>query len=199
MGPVCCRYVPGAARAVNWAGMRLARRPLGPRRAPRSSVTSVPPPAPPGLPADRLCQHAGVCINAGRSHHCQCPLGYTGSYCEEQLDECASHPCQHGATCSDFIGGYGCEVSRPAGSRFHKFVRPLYFFASRRHGVYRWPFLSVPLRGRSTAPAGVVIGFRAGLHGQSACHGPTQPRPPVTGGRGEAALRDAPLTHATFT
>lgn len=67
------------------------------------------------MPVDRLCQHSGVCINAGNSHHCQCPLGYTGSYCEEQLDECSSNPCQHGATCSDFIGGYRCEV-RQAGT-----------------------------------------------------------------------------------
>lgn len=65
----------------------------------------------PGVPVDRLCQHSGVCISAGNSHHCQCPLGYTGSYCEDQLDECSSNPCQHGATCRDFIGGYRCEVS----------------------------------------------------------------------------------------
>lgn len=91
-----------------------ARRSPGPRRAPRPSVTPLPPPASAGVPADRLCQHAGICINAGNSHHCQCPLGYTGSYCEEQLDECSSNPCQHGATCSDFVGGYRCEVSTAA-------------------------------------------------------------------------------------
>eukprot|EP00071_Canis_lupus_P024192 XP_013976080.1 neurogenic locus notch homolog protein 2-like [Canis lupus familiaris] len=62
-----------------------------------------------GVSTDHLCQHSGICINAGNSHHCQCPLGYTGSYCEEQLDECSSNPCQHGATCRDFIGGYRCE------------------------------------------------------------------------------------------
>lgn len=77
----------------------------------------------PGVPVEHLCQHSGVCINAGNTHHCQCPLGYTGSYCEEQLDECASNPCQHGATCSDFIGGYRCEVRRwlsSAGSKVKK-------------------------------------------------------------------------------
>ncbi|CAD7693045.1 unnamed protein product [Nyctereutes procyonoides] len=62
-----------------------------------------------GVSTDHLCQHSGICINAGTSHHCQCPLGYTGSYCEEQLDECSSNPCQHGATCRDFIGGYRYE------------------------------------------------------------------------------------------
>lgn len=71
----------------------------------------------PGVPVDRLCQHSGICISAGNSHHCQCPVGYTGSYCEEQLNECSSNPCQHGATCSDFIGGYRCEVSRMSGQK----------------------------------------------------------------------------------
>lgn len=64
----------------------------------------------PAVPVERLCQHSGICIDAGNTHHCQCPLGYTGSYCEKQLDECVSNPCQHGATCIDFLGGYRCEV-----------------------------------------------------------------------------------------
>ncbi|KAG8517651.1 Neurogenic locus notch protein 2, partial [Galemys pyrenaicus] len=80
--------------------------PGGARRLGLSGVSR-----PPGVPVDRLCQHSGVCISAGHSHRCQCPLGYTGSYCEEQLDECASGPCQHGATCSGFVGGYRCECA----------------------------------------------------------------------------------------
>lgn len=79
-------------------------------------LTLLSSPGVPGVPVEHLCQHSGVCINAGNTHHCQCPLGYTGSYCEEQLDECASNPCQHGATCNDFIGGYRCEVRRWPGS-----------------------------------------------------------------------------------
>lgn len=60
---------------------------------------------------DQLCQHSGHCLNVGNTHHCQCQMGYTGSYCEVQLDECDSSPCQNGATCRDHLGGYQCEVT----------------------------------------------------------------------------------------
>lgn len=64
-----------------------------------------------GVPVDQLCQHSGHCLNVGSTHHCQCQVGYTGSYCEVQLDECDSSPCQNGATCRDHLGGYQCEVT----------------------------------------------------------------------------------------
>lgn len=63
-----------------------------------------------GVTVDQLCQHSGHCLNVGNTHHCQCQVGYTGSYCEVQLDECDSSPCQNGATCRDHLGGYQCEV-----------------------------------------------------------------------------------------
>ncbi|XP_010714209.1 neurogenic locus notch homolog protein 2 [Meleagris gallopavo] len=62
-----------------------------------------------GITVDQLCQHSGHCLNVGNTHRCQCRVGYTGSYCEEQLDECDSSPCQNGATCRDHLGGYQCE------------------------------------------------------------------------------------------
>lgn len=65
-----------------------------------------------GVAVDQLCQHSGHCLNVGNTHHCQCQVGYTGSYCEVQLNECDSSPCQNGATCRDHLGGYQCEVMR---------------------------------------------------------------------------------------
>lgn len=63
-----------------------------------------------------LCRNGGLCMNAGNTHHCHCQAGYTGSYCEEQVDECSPSPCQNGATCTDYPGGYSCEVgTRPWG------------------------------------------------------------------------------------
>lgn len=67
-----------------------------------------------GVTVDQLCQHSGHCLNVGNTHRCQCRVGYTGSYCEEQLDECDSSPCQNGATCRDHLGGYQCEVMHRA-------------------------------------------------------------------------------------
>ncbi|EPQ17444.1 Neurogenic locus notch protein like protein [Myotis brandtii] len=48
-------------------------------------------------------------MDADNTHHCRCQPGYTGSYCEDQVDECSPSPCQNGATCTDYPGGYSCE------------------------------------------------------------------------------------------
>lgn len=64
-----------------------------------------------GVDVARLCRNSGQCLDAGNTHYCQCQAGYTGSYCEEQVDECIPNPCQNGAMCTDYLGGYSCEVS----------------------------------------------------------------------------------------
>lgn len=40
---------------------------------------------------------------------CTCSLGYTGLYCETDIDDCASSPCQNGGQCIDLVGGYRCR------------------------------------------------------------------------------------------
>lgn len=64
-----------------------------------------------GLEVESVCKNAGRCINVGNSHKCECQPGYTGSYCEEMVDECKSNPCRNGATCKDYQGTYECIVS----------------------------------------------------------------------------------------
>lgn len=90
------------ARGSPWGGE------LGPHAPPATS--------PAGINVTHLCRNGGLCMNAGNTHHCHCQAGYTGSYCEEQVDECSPSPCQNGATCTDYPGGYSCEVgTRPWG------------------------------------------------------------------------------------
>ncbi|KAI8515802.1 hypothetical protein Bbelb_066150 [Branchiostoma belcheri] len=61
---------------------------------------------------DCPCQHNGVCIPdvtkpRGQGFYtCECP-GYTGQYCETEIDECAASPCKNG-TCIDRVNGYNC-------------------------------------------------------------------------------------------
>lgn len=70
--------------------------------------------SPAGINVTHLCRNGGLCMNVGNTHHCHCQAGYTGSYCEDQVDECSPSPCQNGATCTDYPGGYSCEVgTRP--------------------------------------------------------------------------------------
>lgn len=64
-----------------------------------------------GLQLENVCKNAGRCENVGNSHKCHCQPGYTGSYCEDMVDECQSNPCRNGATCKDYQGTYECVVS----------------------------------------------------------------------------------------
>lgn len=39
---------------------------------------------------------------------CQCPEGFTGTHCDDNMDECSTYPCQNGGTCQDGLNGYTC-------------------------------------------------------------------------------------------
>lgn len=58
-----------------------------------------------------LCNN-GTCETIGNSHRCHCKEGYTGSYCQTEINECDSDPCQNGAKCKDLIGSYSCECPK---------------------------------------------------------------------------------------
>ncbi|XP_062317832.1 cadherin EGF LAG seven-pass G-type receptor 1-like [Osmerus eperlanus] len=40
---------------------------------------------------------------------CRCPPGFTGDYCETEIDLCYSSPCQNNGVCRSREGGYTCE------------------------------------------------------------------------------------------
>ncbi|XP_029607455.1 cadherin EGF LAG seven-pass G-type receptor 1 isoform X1 [Salmo trutta] len=40
---------------------------------------------------------------------CRCPAGFTGDYCEMEIDLCYSGPCQNNGKCRSREGGYTCE------------------------------------------------------------------------------------------
>uniref|UniRef100_A0A4W4H7B4 Neurogenic locus notch homolog protein 1 n=1 Tax=Electrophorus electricus TaxID=8005 RepID=A0A4W4H7B4_ELEEL len=42
------------------------------------------------------------------SFQCRCQQGYVGARCELDINECMSNPCQNDATCLDQIGGFHC-------------------------------------------------------------------------------------------
>jgi hypothetical protein len=35
-------------------------------------------------------------------------IGFSGVLCQANINECASNPCQHGATCTDLINSFLC-------------------------------------------------------------------------------------------
>lgn len=56
----------------------------------------------------QTCQNGGVCLVQRHLPKCYCPAGFTGQFCEIDIDECASRPCYNGGTCIDLPQGYRC-------------------------------------------------------------------------------------------
>jgi hypothetical protein len=40
-----------------------------------------------------------------------CPAGYSGIFCQTNVDDCAAKPCMHGAECFDGINGFRCRCA----------------------------------------------------------------------------------------
>uniref|UniRef100_A0A8C5N118 Uncharacterized protein n=1 Tax=Gouania willdenowi TaxID=441366 RepID=A0A8C5N118_GOUWI len=51
------------------------------------------------------CFNGGNCSNA---ESCDCLPGFTGQWCEKDVDECASDPCMHGGFCVNYINAFEC-------------------------------------------------------------------------------------------
>ena len=63
-----------------------------------------------GVPVTALCNN-GECSDHRNSHRCTCRPGFNGSYCDVNVNECASAPCRNGATCHDLTAMYHCDCA----------------------------------------------------------------------------------------
>eukprot|EP00057_Strongylocentrotus_purpuratus_P015751 XP_011670225.1 PREDICTED: fibropellin-3-like [Strongylocentrotus purpuratus] len=57
------------------------------------------------------CLYGGSCIIGLDSFSCMCQSGFTGSMCEEAINECTSNPCLNGGTCIDGRALFICLCS----------------------------------------------------------------------------------------
>jgi Notch-like protein len=48
----------------------------------------------------------GTCVNGVDEYTCDCDAGYTGEFCEENVDDCVGVVCLNGASCEVSIGSY---------------------------------------------------------------------------------------------
>ncbi|XP_058272722.1 cadherin EGF LAG seven-pass G-type receptor 1 isoform X1 [Hemibagrus wyckioides] len=62
--------------------------------------------SPPFIASDTMLFRPIHPINGLR---CRCPAGFTGDYCETEIDLCYSGPCRNNGRCRSREGGYTCE------------------------------------------------------------------------------------------
>ncbi|XP_058980715.1 protein eyes shut isoform X2 [Musca domestica] len=55
------------------------------------------------------CQNGGECLEGpGLEFYCECPAGWHGRICQDEINECDSSPCQNGGMCVDKLASYVC-------------------------------------------------------------------------------------------
>ncbi|XP_020615948.1 fibropellin-3-like [Orbicella faveolata] len=59
------------------------------------------------------CQNGGSCLSIyeKNSYLCLCVKGFTGSTCQTDIDDCASHPCKNNGICTDRVNGFNCSCA----------------------------------------------------------------------------------------
>nr|XP_020467202.1 protein jagged-2-like isoform X2 [Monopterus albus] len=59
--------------------------------------------------SSNVCGLHGRCISLPAGNFsCSCEPGFTGTYCHENINDCASSPCKNGGTCIDGINSFKC-------------------------------------------------------------------------------------------
>ncbi|XP_014667313.1 PREDICTED: uncharacterized protein LOC106808913 [Priapulus caudatus] len=59
---------------------------------------------------DNNCQSGSTCMSRGRGHYvCLCPAGFTGVFCEDEIDPCDYSMCRNGGTCMRKDLTYDCQ------------------------------------------------------------------------------------------
>nr|XP_024214483.1 protein crumbs [Halyomorpha halys] len=73
---------------------------------------------PPNCTRNDICMNDNPCANGSTCQTtingygtCICPPGFTGPFCENNIDDCLSLPCQNGGTCYDGTSGYHCNCT----------------------------------------------------------------------------------------
>ncbi|XP_033095842.1 adhesion G-protein coupled receptor G7-like isoform X2 [Anneissia japonica] len=57
------------------------------------------------------CNNAGICNDGINGFTCTCLVGWTGVFCETNINECASSPCMNGAACLDGVNAFFCQCA----------------------------------------------------------------------------------------
>ena len=76
------------------------------------------------------CSNGGTCFD----NTCCCLDGYEGDFCQFEIDECESEPCQNGGNCRDEINAYECICEE--GTAIMELIYILYIYLIFPVGIY---------------------------------------------------------------
>lgn len=66
-----------------------------------------------------LCFHlihfVGQCVDEVSSYRCECEVGFNGTLCEHNINDCVFHTCNNYSLCQDGVNNYTC-VCKPGKS-----------------------------------------------------------------------------------
>lgn len=59
------------------------------------------------------CQHQATCLRVRQTEAmmCDCALGFSGFFCEQNIDDCKGVTCENGGRCEDLVGNFTCNCS----------------------------------------------------------------------------------------
>ncbi|XP_022095362.1 uncharacterized protein LOC110981781 [Acanthaster planci] len=64
-------------------------------------------------PATNPCLNGGTCVDGTNPGEfiCQCAVGFAGTLCDNNPDDCAGNPCLNGGRCIDGVNAFTCDCS----------------------------------------------------------------------------------------
>lgn len=86
---------------------------------------------------------------------CRCPPGFTGDYCETEIDLCYSNPCGSNGLCRSREGGYTCDCYEDYTGMCLSYLGPMIYMLDHQPGqlCVELKLLAFLVKGRKTPDA----------------------------------------------